>query len=152
MRTAAKITWTVSTLVVAALAASLSACSAPAADQAASASESRTVASEPTPTPAMTELPEWATELGQTWIIYPVGAKCTGTEGCGNDFRAMFGPEVPWPLPAQVEYFGGPFTQTMLAQGFNPLKPGEEGAWSEEDLEHLAELGYPTELPLAPVE
>lgn len=47
--------------------------------------------SEPTPTPTpLTELPAWA--KGTTWIVYPVGFKCWGTEGCPNDYRATFGP------------------------------------------------------------
>ena len=56
-----------------------------------------------TPTPAyVTELPEWA--QGTTWLIYPDGMKCFGTEGCPNDFRVLIGEPGPV-LPEGVEYY-----------------------------------------------
>jgi len=56
-----------------------------------------------TPTPTyLTELPEWA--QGTTWLIYPDGMECWGTEGCPNDYRALIGEPGPV-LPAGVEYY-----------------------------------------------
>lgn len=52
---------------------------------------------------ALVELPEWALET-VPWLIYPDGFKCTGTEGCPNDYRAVFG-EPGDVLPEHVEYY-----------------------------------------------
>ena len=60
--------------------------------------------SEPTPSPSyLTELPEWARE-NSTWLVYPDGFECSGTEGCPNDYRATFGEPGPV-LPEGVEYY-----------------------------------------------
>lgn len=44
--------------------------------------------------------PAWVYET--TWIIYPEGTECWGTEGCGNDYRAWFGEPGEGPLPDNV--------------------------------------------------
>ncbi|WP_426320015.1 hypothetical protein [Microbacterium sp. E-13] len=64
-------------------------------------SETPAVRATPTPT-YLTELPEWA--KGTTWLIYPAGMKCSGTEGCPNDYRALIGEPGPV-LPEGVEYY-----------------------------------------------
>jgi hypothetical protein len=64
-------------------------------------SQTPTVRATPTPT-YLTELPEWA--QGTTWLIYPDGMKCFGTEGCPNDYRALIGEPGPV-LPDGVEYY-----------------------------------------------
>ncbi|MFK4806375.1 hypothetical protein ACI3KX_10940 [Microbacterium sp. ZW CA_36] len=51
----------------------------------------------------LTELPDWA-KTGTLWLIYPDGFECEGTEGCPNDYRAIFG-EPADVLPAGVEYY-----------------------------------------------
>lgn len=51
----------------------------------------------------LTELPEWAKD-SVPWLIYPDGFECVGTEGCPNDFRAIFGETGPV-LPEGVEYY-----------------------------------------------
>lgn len=62
----------------------------------------------PTPTahPAdgvgSSELPKWA--QGTIWIVYPKGLTSTGTEGCPNDYRAIFG-EPGAVLPKGVKYY-----------------------------------------------
>ncbi|MDR7111034.1 hypothetical protein J2X03_000898 [Microbacterium trichothecenolyticum] len=50
----------------------------------------------------LSDLPEWA--KGTTWLIYPDGFECEGTEGCGNDYVAIFG-EPGDVLPEGVEYY-----------------------------------------------
>lgn len=68
----------------------------------------------PTPTPThLTELPEWA--KGTTWIIYPDGMECWGTEGCGNDYRAFFGEPGPV-LPEGVVYYDPVIHDCVLVQ------------------------------------
>ena len=63
-----------------------------------------TSTADPAPTPTyLTELPAWALD-SIPWIIYPEGFKCTGTEGCGNDYHRSFGEPGPV-LPAHVEYY-----------------------------------------------
>ncbi len=51
----------------------------------------------------LTELPEWA-QTGVTWLIYPEGIECYGTEGCPNDYLKAFG-EPGEVLPEGVEYY-----------------------------------------------
>ena len=51
----------------------------------------------------LTELPQWALQSAP-WLIYPEGFKCAGTEGCPNDYRAIFG-EPGDVLPEHVEYY-----------------------------------------------
>lgn len=53
---------------------------------------------EPTPAPIVEitpELPDWA--KGTTWLVYPEGFQCVGTEGCPNDYRTISepGPVLP---------------------------------------------------------
>lgn len=64
-------------------------------------SQTLTVRATPTPT-YLTELPEWARDT--TWLIYPDGMKCYGTEGCPNDYRKLIGEPGPV-LPDGVEYY-----------------------------------------------
>lgn len=89
-------------LVLAATA--LAGCAATAtAPQAADPSPKRTASATPTLTPTyLTELPEWA--KGTTWLIYPDGFECWGTEGCPNSYRSSFGEPGPV-LPEWVEYY-----------------------------------------------
>lgn len=54
------------------------------------------------PAPELPELPDWA--RGSTWLIYPDGFECGGTEGCPNDYRALIGEPGPV-LPRGVEYY-----------------------------------------------
>ncbi|KAF2412531.1 hypothetical protein B1729_14560 [Microbacterium sp. B35-04] len=57
----------------------------------------------PSSTPTyLRELPEWA--QGATWIVYPDGVQCIGTEGCGGDYRRAFGDPGPV-LPEGVVYY-----------------------------------------------
>lgn len=152
MRAPAKIaTYVVSALVVVGLVALAVPAVAPLLASASDTAEASTRSAPPKPTatpdPVVTELPEWAKNPGQVWIIYPEGMECHGTEGCGNSFRHLIG-EPSWPLPENVEYYGGPTTQEWLRQGFGGAVPGKEGTWSEEDKRRLVELGIPTELPV----
>jgi len=68
---------------------------------------------EPTPTPTVTQLPAWA--QGTTWLIYPDGFECWGTEGCPNSYRASFG-EPPAVLPANVVYYDPAKHDCVLVQ------------------------------------
>lgn len=63
-----------------------------------------TTTAAPTPTPTyLTELPAWAKEMS-LWLVCPEGFKCSGTEGCPNDYRSPFGDPGPV-LPERVEYY-----------------------------------------------
>lgn len=85
------------------VAGALAGCTDPDAPQAASPSPSPSLTISATPPAASpTELPEWA--RGTTWLIYPVGFECGGTEGCPNDYRALIGEPGPV-LPEGVEYY-----------------------------------------------
>lgn len=101
MPTAAKLVPAIAGLALAV--AVLAGCTATtAAPQAAAPSPTATVA--PTPTPNyLTELPAWALD-SIPWLVYPEGFKCSGTEGCPNDYRATFGEPGPV-LPEHVEYY-----------------------------------------------
>ena len=68
---------------------------------------------EPTPTPTVTQLPEWA--QGTTWLIYPEDMRCYGTEGCPNSYRAFFGEPGP-ALPANVVYYDPAKHDCVLVQ------------------------------------
>lgn len=73
-----------------------------AAPQAAGTAPEATTSATPTPTPTyLTELPAWAEG---TWLVYPDGMECWGTEGCPNDYRAFFGEPGPV-LPEGVEIY-----------------------------------------------
>lgn len=100
MPRATKLATTLAALAIAVTA--LSGCStthAPAAEPA----PTSTVA--PTSTPAyVTELPDWAKEGNQRWLIYPDDFECEGTEGCPNDYRALIGEPGPV-LPEGVEHY-----------------------------------------------
>lgn len=80
----------------------LAACAAESAPQPTAPQAASTAAVAPSPRP-LTELPAWA-QQGSVWLIYPDGLTCTGTEGCPNDFRAVFGEPGPV-LPDGVEVF-----------------------------------------------
>lgn len=99
MSRTAKLTKTLAALFLATTA--LAGCTATTAPQAA----------DPTPTPSatptpdyLTELPAWAKENHGLWLVYPDGFKCSGTEGCPNDYRVFFGEPGPV-LPEHVEYY-----------------------------------------------
>ncbi|MFF7683949.1 hypothetical protein ACFZA2_14460 [Microbacterium sp. NPDC007973] len=47
--------------------------------------------------------PEYVPD-GSLWLVYPVGFRCEGTEGCPNNFVAAYG-EPSYPLPEGVEYY-----------------------------------------------
>ncbi|HYP73504.1 MAG TPA: hypothetical protein VEP72_05395 [Microbacterium sp.] len=47
-------------------------------------------------------MPDWAKST--TWLVYPEGFLCIGTEGCPNDYRAFFG-EPPAVLPPNVQVY-----------------------------------------------
>ena len=79
----------------------LAGCTATASPQTADPAPQPTVSTTPTPT-YLTELPDWA--QGSTWLIYPEGFRCSGTEGCPNSYRHTFGEPGPV-LPAGVEYY-----------------------------------------------
>lgn len=91
------------TLAILALAtAALAGCTATTTTQAADPVPTSTA--DPTPTPDyVTELPDWA-KGDAIWLIYPDGFKCSGTEGCPNDFRRLIGEPGPV-LPEGVEYY-----------------------------------------------
>lgn len=94
----------ITTLAALALAATaLAGCTASTTQSAADPSPTPTVSATPTPT-YLTELPAWAQENHQVWLVYPEGFKCWGTEGCGNDYRVWFGEPGPV-LPDGVEYY-----------------------------------------------
>lgn len=98
MLRAARLTTTVAALVLATSA--LAGCAGSAEPQAAPPSPTPTV----TQTPEyLTELPEWA-RVSSPWLIYPDGFECSGTEGCPNDYRALIGEPGPV-LPQGVEYY-----------------------------------------------
>lgn len=82
--------------------AALAGCTATTAAPAAAPTSTATVAPTPTPT-YLTELPAWAREYN-LWLVYPEGFKCSGTEGCPNDYRSSFGEPGPV-LPEGVEYY-----------------------------------------------
>ncbi|QDP44086.1 membrane protein [Microbacterium phage McGalleon] len=77
----------------------------------------------PTPTATTTvdvhgatpELPEWAQEYDTTWLIYPEGFRCYGTEGCPNDYLAIGG-EVGPVLPDNVVYYDPAKHDCVLVQ------------------------------------
>ena len=112
---AATITYAASALVIAGLVAlaipaiaSATGIAAPAAEAAAAAAAEPTPTAEPVAKPeqtaaVVTVLPEWA-RTGTTWLIYPDGFECVGTEGCPNDFRRLIG-EPGDVLPEGVEYY-----------------------------------------------
>ena len=82
--------------------AALAGCTATTAAPAAAPTSTATAA--PTPTPRyLTELPAWAKDYS-LWLVYPEGFKCSGTEGCPNDYRSSFGEPGPV-LPEGVEYY-----------------------------------------------
>lgn len=93
---------TLSTIVAAAIvvACGLTACAGTTAFQ--TVPPSATPPASPTPT-YLSELPEWARTSGP-WLIYPDGFRCSGTEGCPNDYRALIGEPGPI-LPEGVEYY-----------------------------------------------
>lgn len=85
-------------------ATALAACSAsPEPEPEARETVSLTITPTSHPAPSSTaNLPDWAQEM--SWIIYPPGFECAGTEGCGNDYVLTFGApgEV---LPENVEHY-----------------------------------------------
>lgn len=94
----AKLSSTLAALGLAALA--LAGCTATTAPQAVGTTPMPTVSATPT---YLTELPAWAKEY-KLWLVYPEGFKCSGTEGCPNDYRALIGEPGPV-LPEGVEYY-----------------------------------------------
>lgn len=95
---AARLTSTLAFLVLSS--SVFAACTSGDATQAES-SRPPTVPATPTPT-YLTESPEWARDA--TWLIYPDGMQCSGTEGCPNDYRKLIGEPGPV-LPDGVEYY-----------------------------------------------
>lgn len=73
-----------------------------------------------TSAPTATPLPNWA--QGTTWIVYPKGLKCAGTEGCPNDYRAIFG-EPGSVLPKGVRLYD-PATDWLpsMSKAYAPKK------------------------------
>ncbi|URC17888.1 membrane protein [Microbacterium phage Endor] len=62
------------------------------------------------------ELPELAQQYpDSTWLIYPEGFRCYGTEGCPNDYLAIGG-EVGPVLPEGVEYYDPAKHDCVLVQ------------------------------------
>ena len=100
MSRTAKLVVALTALVLAGTA--IAGCTATTAPQTVDPSPKPTVSATPTPT-YLTELPAWAGEIS-VWLIYPDGFKCSGTEGCPNDYRASFGEPGPV-LPERVEYY-----------------------------------------------
>jgi len=81
--------------------------------QAADPAPKPTASATPTPTPTyLTELPGWAEG---TWLVYPDGMECYGTEGCPNDYRAFFGEPGPV-LPERVVYYDPAEHDCVLVQ------------------------------------
>ncbi|MFB7892611.1 hypothetical protein ACFC1I_10465 [Microbacterium sp. NPDC056044] len=138
MSLAAKITIRVSALAVAGVVAlAASACASlggatpePAAVEPA-ASATPPAGATPGEDEPLTELPAWA--RGTTWLIYPEGFRCSGTEGCGNDYVATFG-EPGGVLPDGVEYYDpathdyNPATNTgmVFPEGHDLVVPAPE--------------------------
>lgn len=111
MSSATKLTLTLATLALAAT--TLVGCTTAAtAPQAADPSSKPTASPTPTPT-YLNELPEWA--QGTTWLIYPDGFECWGTEGCPNSYRDTFGEPGPV-LPEGVEYYDPAKHDCVLVQ------------------------------------
>ncbi|KAF2412530.1 hypothetical protein B1729_14555 [Microbacterium sp. B35-04] len=112
MTIAIKLTMTLATLALAM--AALTGCAVVAtAPQAAEPSSTPTASPTPTPTQTyLTELPEWAEG---TWLVYPDGMECFGTEGCPNDYRAFFGEPGPV-LPERVVYYDPAQHDCVLVQ------------------------------------
>lgn len=148
--TAAKITvWTASALVV----VGLGVLAAPAVAStvkevsgwqwttpAASTVEEFPVEVEPSVAPTSAALPEWAKE-SLPWIVYPPDYECWGTEGCGNDYVAFFGP-VTGELPEGVVYFnqeehGWARPSDAKAEEWAPGSPAQI-AWAEYVAERTA--------------
>ncbi|UVD40587.1 membrane protein [Microbacterium phage Figueroism] len=73
------------------------------------------LAPEPTQAPVVhpvPELPEWA--QGTTWLVYPEGFQCWGTEGCPNSYRSIAEPGPV--LPEGVEYYDPAKHDCVLVQ------------------------------------